>query len=150
MTRPARSSRAWRSTPLPEGASLQALLTFADETRGIYSATYESSGHEYFERGQEFYQRYVGERATLHVFHRWLVLCPRGRLPRLVRRGPRATTEERVLLRQLERALRHGEEPESSGRDNLMTMAVLESLVRSATERRWVDPRELLRDAARP
>ena len=72
---------------LPGGATLQAMLTFASGTRGFYSATYESSGHEYFEGGQEFYQRYVGEFATLHVFHRWLVLCERGRLPRLVRRA---------------------------------------------------------------
>lgn len=136
-------------SPLPNGASLQALLTFAAGARAFYSATYESSGHEYFERGQEFYQRYVGERATLHVFHRWLVLCARGRLPRLVRRGPREMTEERVLLRQLERALLHGEEPDSSGRDNLTTMAVLEALLRSAREQSWVNPQELLRDANR-
>jgi predicted dehydrogenase len=113
-------SRPW--TALPGGASVQALLAFADDARGVYSAAHESSGHEFFEGGQEFYQRYVGEHATPHVFHRWLVLCPRGRLPRLVRRGRRTTTEERVLLRQLERALLHGEEPDANGRDNLATV----------------------------
>src|SRR6185369_2726212 len=132
------------SGTLPPGASLQTLLAFADGARGSYGATYESSGHEYFEGGQEFYLRYVGERATLHVFHRWLVLCARGRLPRLVRRGPRALTEERVLLRQMERAVLHGEEPDASGRDNLKTMAVLEACVRSSAERAWIDPREPL------
>jgi predicted dehydrogenase len=129
---------------LPSGGSIQMLLTFAEGTRGLYSATYESSGHEYFERGQEFYQRYVGERATLHVFHRWLVLCERGRLPRLVRRGRREVSEERTLLRQMERALLYGEEPDASGRDNLQTMAALEACVRSATEKRWINPQELL------
>lgn len=38
---------------LPHGASIQALLTFADGARGFHSATYESSGHEFFEGGQE-------------------------------------------------------------------------------------------------
>jgi predicted dehydrogenase len=125
---------------------VQALLAFASGARGFYSATYESSGHEYFERGQEFYQRFVGELATLHVFHRWLVLCERGKWPRLVRRGPRDVTEEGILLRQLERALLQGEEPESSGRDNLQTVAVMEACVRSATEERWINPQELLRE----
>ena len=131
---------------LPPGASMQALLAFACGARGFYSATYESSGHEFFERGQEFYQRYVGELATLHVFHRWLVLCERGRLPRLVRRGRRDTTEENILLQQMKRALVDGEDPESSGRDNLQTVAVMEACVRSATEQRWINPQELFNE----
>jgi predicted dehydrogenase len=126
------------------GSSLHAMLAFEGGAHGLYAATYESSGHEYFELGQEFYERIVGERATLHVIHRWLVLCPRGRLPRLVRRGRRPVTEDGLLLGQLERALRHGEEPEASGRDNLRTVAALEACARSAEEGRWVDPRELL------
>ena len=134
---------------LPEGASMQALLAFAEGARGFYCATYESSGHEFFERGQEFYQRYVGERATLHVFHRWLVLCERGRWPRLVRRGPRDVTEENILLQQMKRALLDGEAPESSGRDNLQTVAVMEACVRSATEQRWINPQELLQHELR-
>jgi predicted dehydrogenase len=133
---------------LPPGASLQTLLTFAGGARGIHSATYESRGHEYFERGQEFYQRFVGERATLHVFHRWLFLCEGRRPPRFVRRGPRPITEERVLLGQLARAIQHGEEAETSGRDNLQTIALTEACVRAAAEGRWVDPQELLREYA--
>ena len=129
---------------LPHGASMQMLLSLENETRAVYSTTYESSGHEFFERGQEFYSRYVGEHATLHVFQRWLMLCERGKLPRLVRRGPRRVTEERILLDQLERAVVAGEEPDSSGRDNLHTMAVVEACVRSASERRWINPQELL------
>ncbi|MGH9903199.1 MAG: Gfo/Idh/MocA family protein, partial [Pyrinomonadaceae bacterium] len=131
---------------LPAGASLRVMLTFEDGARAVYTATYESSGHEFFERGQEFYARFVGARATLHVFHRWLVLCERGRLPRVVRRGAREVTEERVLLRQLAEALRDGAEPDSSGLDNLQTMAVVEACVRSADERRWINPQELLRE----
>ncbi len=129
---------------LPRGGSMQMLLSWEDETRGLYSATYESSGHEFFERGQEFYIRFVGERATLHVFQRWLMLCETGKLPRLVRRGPRKLTEERVLLDQLARAIVTGVEPECSGRDNLQTMAVAEACIRSASERTWVNPQELL------
>lgn len=129
---------------LPQGASLQALLSLEDGARVSYTATYESSGHEFFERGQEFYARFVGERATLHVFQRWLFLCERGKLPRLVRRGSRKITEEQTLLRQLERALLHGDVPEVSGRDNLQTVAMLEACVRSATEKRSINPQELL------
>jgi predicted dehydrogenase len=129
---------------LPRGGSMQMMLTLEDETRALYSATYESSGHEFFERGQEFYLRFVGKRATLHVFQRWLLLCETGKLPRPVRRGRRKLTEERILLDQLGRALVTGEEPDSSGRDNLQTMAMVEACVRSATERTWVNPQELL------
>lgn len=129
---------------LPPGGSMQMMLSLENETRVLYSATYESSGHEFFERGQEFYVRFVGERATLHVFQRWLMLCETGKLPRPVRRGPRRVTEERILLDQLERALLAGEEPDSSGRDNLQTMAVAEACLRSAAEQTWVNPQELL------
>ena len=129
---------------LPTGGSIQLMLSLADQTRALYSATYESTGHEFFERGQEFYLRFVGERATLHVFQRWLMLCEKGKLPRLVRRGSRKLTEERILLNQLERALVAGEEADSSGRDNLQTMAVVEACLRSAATRTWVNPQELL------
>jgi len=129
---------------LPRGGSMQMMLSLEGDTRGFYSATYESSGHEFFERGQEFYIRFVGERGTLHVFQRWLMLCETGKLPRLVRRGPRKFTEERILLDQLARALLTGEEPHSSGRDNLQTMAVVEACIKSAKERTWVNPQELL------
>jgi predicted dehydrogenase len=129
---------------LPKGASMRLMLTFAGGTRAVYNATYESSGHEFFERGQEFYARFVGERATLHIFQRWLFLCEKGKLPRLVRRGSRKVTEEQVLLRQLEQALLTGAEPDSSGRDNLRTMAVVEACIRSAEEKRWINPQELL------
>jgi predicted dehydrogenase len=131
---------------LPPGASLQVLLSFEDEIRATYTATYESSGHQFFERGQEFYARFVGERATLHVFQRWLILCENGKLPRLVRRGPRKLTEERIILDQFERALVSGVEPDCSGRDNLQTMAVVEACLRSASERSWINPQELLND----
>jgi predicted dehydrogenase len=129
---------------LPRGASLQVMLAMANDTRVSYSATYESTGHSLFEGGQEFYARFIGERGTLHVFQRWLIFWENGKLPRLVRRGPRKKTEEQVLLDQLERALIHGEQPEVSGRDNLQTVAVLEACVRSAAEERRVNPQELL------
>lgn len=132
---------------LLSGASMQTMLTFEDATRAVYSASYESSGHEFFEGGQEFYLRFVGERGTLHVCHRWLVLCEIGKLPRPVRRGPRNVTEERTLLDQLERALAGGGEAESSGRDNLQTMAVVEACRRSAAEQAWVNPQELLHES---
>ena len=131
---------------LPPGASIRVMLSMEDDARVSYSATYESSGHEFFERGQEFYIRFVGERATLHVFQRWLILCERNRLPRLVRRGARAVTEEQVLLGQFERLLLAGEKPDSSGRDNLQTMAVVEACVRSSNEQRWINPQELLNE----
>ncbi|MFL5868847.1 MAG: Gfo/Idh/MocA family protein [Thermoleophilaceae bacterium] len=132
---------------LKDGASMQVLLELERGTRVVYSATYESSGHEFFERGQEFYERLIGDRATLHVFQRWLFLCEGRKLPRPIRRGPRPVTEESILLTQLERAVVHGEEPDASGRANLPTMAMLEACVRSADERRWLAPAELMHAA---
>jgi predicted dehydrogenase len=131
---------------LPPGASIRVMLSMEDDARVSYSATYESSGHEFFERGQEFYIRFVGERATLHVFQRWLILCERNKLPRLIRRGARAVTEEQVLLVQFERWLLAGDKPDSSGSDNLQTMAVMEACVRSSNEQRWINPQELLNE----
>jgi predicted dehydrogenase len=132
----------------PDGASVHALLTLEGGIHAIFTATYESFGHEFFERGREYYQRFVGERGTLHVFHRWLVLCERGKRPRIVRRGPRHATEEAVLLDELQAALLYGQEPESSGRANLQTMATLEAFVRSAAEKRWLNPQDLLAASA--
>jgi predicted dehydrogenase len=133
---------------LPEGASMRLMLQMEDGARALYSATYESSGHEFFERGQEFYARLTGERATLHVFHRWLVLCERNRWPRFIRRGRRELSEEQILLGQLESALHDSSyEAETSGRDNLQTMAVAEAFIRAATEGRWINPQELLDEA---
>jgi predicted dehydrogenase len=131
----------WKPT---RGSSMQTLLVFEDGTRVAYTASYDSNGHEYFEGGQELYARFVGDRATLHMIHRWLFLCERGRLPRPVFRGAREVSEERLLLRQLENAMRNGVTPECSGEDNLQTMVAIEACVRSAEERRWIDPRELL------
>lgn len=133
---------------LPEGASMRVMLQMEGGARCFYSATYESSGHEFFERGQEFYARFTGERATLHVFHRWLVLCERKCLPRFIRRGRRLMSEEQVLLGQLGSALNDSAyEPEVSGRDNLQTMALVEAVLRSAAERRWINAQELLYEA---
>jgi len=129
---------------LPRGASLQVMLTMANDTRVSYSATYEATGQTLFEGGQEFFARFIGERGTLHVFHRWLIFCQSGKLPRVISRGPRKKTEEQVLLDQFERALIHGEEPEVSGRDNLQTMAIMEACVRSAAEEKRINPQELL------
>jgi len=131
-------------TNLPKGASIRTMLSFANGTQCFYTATYESRGHEYFENGQEFYARFVGELATLHVFQRWLILCENGRLPRLIRRGPRKITEERTLLNQLKQAIRLNEEPETTGRDNLQTMALMEACLISSTKQTWTNPQELL------
>jgi hypothetical protein len=130
------------------GASRRLMIQMEDGARAFYSATYESSGHEFFERGQEFYARFTGERATLHVFHRWLVLCERNRWPRFIRRGQREMSEEQILLSQLESALHDPSyEAETSGRDNLQTMAVAEAFIRAATEGSWINPQELLDEA---
>lgn len=131
---------------LPRGGSMQLMLSFDDETKALYAATYESTGHEFFERGQEFYLRFIGERGTLHVFQRWLILCEKGKLPRIVWRGRKKFSEERILLDQLERAVLRGEEPDSSGRDNLQTMAIVEACLRSAARRTWINTQELLDD----
>jgi predicted dehydrogenase len=132
---------------LPEGASIHALLALEDDVRAMYSATYESKGHEFFERGQEYYERLIGERATLHMFHRWLVLCERGKRPRVIRRGSRPVTEESRLLTQLQRALLDGEEPDSSGHGNLETVAAMEACIHSARQGCWVNPQELLAES---
>jgi predicted dehydrogenase len=133
-------------SPEQPGASLQVLLDFDGGSQASYCASYYTVGNELFERGNRFYLRMHGEHGTLSVWQRWAFLSLRGRAPRLVRRGRREVSEEVTLLRQLERALRSGEEPECNGRDNLGTVAVLEACARSAAEGRWVDPRELLRE----
>ena len=131
-------------TNLPKGASIRTMLSFAGGTQCFYTASYESRGHEFFENGQEFYARFVGELATLHVFQRWLIFCEKGKLPRLLRRGPRKITEERVLLNQLKEAMLEKKNTESSGRDNLQTMAVMEACLISSAKRTWTNPQELL------
>lgn len=131
-------------TDLPPGASLRVQLEFEGGIEVDYGATYESRGHEYFGGGQEFYERITGDRATLHVFHRWLFLCEGRKLPRPVRRGKRAVTEEQILLGEFEDAIVTGAEPECSGRDNLGTMAIIEAVLRSAESGGWVYPKELL------
>lgn len=132
----------------PLGGSMEMLLEFEGGTRATYGATYESRGHQYFEGGQEFYQRVVGDRGTLHVWHRWLILCQDGKLPRPVWRGPRRCTEEATLLDQLAGAIAGRTPVECSGRDNLQTVAIAEACVRSAQENRWINPQDLLRDHA--
>lgn len=131
----------------PVGGSLEVLVEFEGGARATYGATYESVGHEYFEAGQEFYQRYVGERGTLHVVHRWMLLCKPGKLPRWVRRGPRSRTEEAILLDQFAEAVGGGPEAECSGRDNLQSVAISEACIRSSEGSCWVNPQDLLRDA---
>jgi predicted dehydrogenase len=143
VTAVAARSETLRWDERPAGASLQLLAELDTGATVTYSASYESSGHQFFEAGQEFYQRIVGEDGTLHAFHRWLLLCRNGALPRPVRRGPRTGTEEAVLLGQLEGAVERHVPPECSGRDNLATVAVLEACVRSAEERRWVGLEEI-------
>ena len=143
VTSVAAESFTRRPEKSPSGASFRAMLEFEKGIRASYTATYESTGHEFFERGQEFYARFVGERATLHLFHRWLILCERRKLPRLIRRGPRKFTEEQILLQQLQRAIA-GEPAGVSGRDNLQTMAVLEACVQSSKQQRWINPQHLL------
>lgn len=130
-----------RSSP---ASTTDVLVEFDRGSRLNYTATYASSGHEFFEGGQEYYERIVGDDGTLHMLHRWLVLCPRGGWPRPIRRGKRSQTEEAILLEQLRRAVAGEGEAEVTGRENLETIAMLEACVRSSEERRWIDPRELL------
>jgi predicted dehydrogenase len=140
------STKPW--SDIPRGASLRALLRFEGGIDVTYTASYESRGHEYFGGGQEFYERIVGDRATLHMFHRWLFLCEGRKLPRPIRRGKRPETEEAVILGKLAHALRTGEEPECSGRDNLGTVAIIEACVQSSATGDWVDVPELMSDAS--
>jgi predicted dehydrogenase len=139
------SAAPWTTTL--RGTSARILLEFEGGVRGVYGVSWDSPGHEIFEHGQQFYQRITGERGTLHVLQRWVVLCLRGRWPRPVPRGRRPEVEEVLLLRQLAAACAGAGEPECSGRDNLQTVAVLEACCRSWRSRQWVDPQALLREA---
>ena len=126
-------------------AVFDVVLSYGDGLAGTLESFYDSRGHEFFESGREHYLRVAGEHGTLHMFHRWLVLCLRGKLPRIVRRGPRRETEEVKLLGQLRESLRTGREPECSGRDNLGTLALIQACLRSSAEGRWVDTKEILK-----
>lgn len=119
--------------------SVHILLTFADGTRGIYAATYDSRPASWL--------RIVAERGVLTTWRRWLVLTGRGRIPRIVGTAP-SVVPEAALLEQLARAIHTGEEPECSGRDNLQTVAVLEACTRSAAQRHPVNPQDLLNEQA--
>jgi predicted dehydrogenase len=131
----------------PSGATMHALMELGNGAQVTYMATYESAGQDFFEGGREFYMRIVGDKATLHVFQRWLFLARPGQIPRPVRRGPRPETEEAILLSQLHDAIYAGKEPECSGRDNLQTMAAIEACLRSSEANEAIDPRKLLSDA---
>jgi predicted dehydrogenase len=123
-----------------DGLSAQVLLEFRGGARATYCATRRSSGHQFFEGGKEHYLRVIGDGGTLHVLHRWLILCQSGRLPRPLRRGPRPQTEEASLLDELEAALRGAGPTAMTGRANIATMAMLDACVRSAASRSWVAP----------
>ncbi len=121
-------------SPLGSGASVSILLTFADGTRGVFAATYDSRPASWL--------RVVSERGILMTWRRWLVLMGSGRVPRIVGTAPHIVPEA-ALIEQLARAMRTGEEPECSGRDNLNTVAVLEACARSASGHRPINPRDL-------
>jgi predicted dehydrogenase len=130
------------ATSFDGGLSAQVLLEFGDFARASYSVTRRSSGHEFFEGGKEHYLRVVGERGTLHVLHRWLVLCESGRLPRLLRRSTRRRSEEAHMLDALAAAIRGAGHDAATGRDATATVAMLDACVRSAAGRCWVAPEE--------
>lgn len=127
----------WSS--MRSGPSVHILLTFADGTRGIYAATFDSRPASWL--------RIVTERGILTTWRRWLLLTRGGSFPRIVGTAGRVVPEA-ALLGQLARAILAGEEPECSGRDNLNTVAILEACARSAAEHRPVSPRDLLDEPA--
>ena len=90
------------------------------------------------------YARLMGERGTLHVLHRWLVWCPRDGWPRPVGRGRREHSEEAGLLDQLADSIATGRPADTSGDDNLHTVAIVEACERAARTGHAVDPRALL------
>lgn len=128
------------ATSFDAGSSLQVLLEFPSGVNASYFATRRSRGHERFEGGKEHYLRVSGERGTLHVLQRWLVLCESGRLPRLLRRGRRHQSEEASVLDDLAGAMRGHSPGGLSARENIGTLAILDACARSALDRRWVTP----------
>jgi predicted dehydrogenase len=119
---------------LGTGAAMHVLLTFADGTRGMFLATYDSRPASAL--------TIVAERGILSPWRRWLVLTGHSRFPQIVGMAPHLNPES-ALLKQLERAISTGEDPECSARENLRTVAVLEACDRSARERRTINPQDL-------
>jgi len=136
------STAPW-STEL-RGTSVRVLLEFEGGLHGTCCVSWDSRGHEYIERGQQYYERVGGELGTMHVIQRQVFLCLSGKMPRLVRRGRRAEPEEMVVLRQLASAISDGIEPECSAKDNLQTIAVVQACERSWRDKRWVNPQDLI------
>lgn len=113
-----------------EARALQVVLGLDGGARGYYSASYGSSR-------EQFVLRVVGERASLHVWQRWMVTVAPGRIPQIRRAGPWRRPEN-ALLTQLRDAIVAGTEPECSGRDNLHTVEALDACERSIREGRRI------------
>lgn len=139
------STLPWSAPPM--GSTMSILLEFGSQITGVYAASYDSRGHEFFKRGQEFYARFMGSAGSLHLWHKWAFLFRAGRLPRPISRA-RGPAPEMTLLDQLALSIRDGTPAECSGRDNLLTVAALEASVLSAETSTSVSPTKLLDEDA--
>jgi predicted dehydrogenase len=128
------------------GACTQALIEMEGDVHVQYLGTLTS--HRY-----SFSLWIEGEKGVLWTNRKWIGWRPRGkrlfwplkqvRVPKGDEvRYPREGTTS--LLNSLRDAVLHGQEAESSGRDNVWTLAMVEAAMRSAEAERTVSIREIL------
>ncbi|HEY2437879.1 MAG TPA: Gfo/Idh/MocA family oxidoreductase [Solirubrobacteraceae bacterium] len=87
-----------------------------------------------FERGSVSWT----SRGDEGVLNDRMVLTPRGRRRRTMKLPEVARIDRAGTLTEFASAIRAGREPETSGRDNLGTMAMVEAAVESARRAEWV------------
>ena len=134
------TSPAWSGFDGPPAAMASILF---DDLLVSYRASWISTGpitpwagewRMEFERGQLFWT----SRGDNGALNDRVVLRPRRGRPRVLPLPVMARIDRAGTLTEFARAVREGREPETSGRDNLRTLAFTLAAVESARHREWV------------
>jgi predicted dehydrogenase len=153
-----RVDRVYCSFRQPE-AAFSTILAQLDFAEGARAAVWDNGAGDYPMRlsptGDQWHRfRIEASAGTIQGTHQWNPMMPKDEVAVLARREPRAwvrpvLTDQfpeagfRGSMGELMQAITEGREPLNSGQDNLKTLQLVFAAVRSAAERRAVDPAEL-------